>query len=355
MAEKIVADYGSKILGMQGMTIPAFTNSSGIGPLPSFLEAASDLHLVARVFQSEGLPLSIASSGMNWLPIRSLMGLYERAAAAVGDDFFGLHVGRAMRPEDFGLWARYATSASSLRDMISRTNRSLRFHQSGGELGLDVFDNVAIWRYRVADSTVSGRRHHAEHAIWPMLVALRRYTPSNWKPIRIECGYDRPRLWRKLEEEFGAPLIFDKPANAIVFERRLLDNTIAARKIAVADEITFGDLRRMATQRPPVTVLDAAREILRTRLTEQLADMDGTALLLGMSRRTLQRRLSDENFTFRELLEQLRMERALELLKESSASITEIAFALGYDDATSFSRAFRRHTGRPPSHVTRPR
>jgi AraC-like DNA-binding protein len=331
---------------------PAFTNSSGIGPLPSFLEEAGGLRMVARVFQSESLPITAASSDTNWIPLRNLLSLFERSAAAVGDDLFGLHVGQAMRPEDFGLWAQYAMSAPSLGCMISRVNKSLRFHQSGGKLELDIQGDLAVWYYIVTDPAVLGRRHHADHAVWPMLTALRRYMGDKWEPLRIECSYDRPKCWRRLEEEFNAPVIFGRSGNAIVFERRFLNNSIT-HKISPETQVTFGDLRRLAMRRPPTTVLDAARAIMRLRISEPLTDIEGTAHLLGVSTRSLQRHLSEENFTFRDLLEQVRIERGRELLSDSSASVTEIAFALGYNDATSFSRAFRRWTGHPPTHVRR--
>lgn len=332
------------------MTVTAFTNSTGLGPLPRLLEAAGGSRMLTRVFQSENLPLSLASGEANWIPLRSLLGLFERSAAMLGDDLIGLRVGQAMQPEDFGLWARYGMSGATLRDKILRSNRGLRFHQTGGELALDVRGEIAVWRYSMADPATYGRRHHAEHILWPMLTALRRHTSAKWDPIRIECSYERPPCWRKLEVAFGPPLFFGKAANAIVFKRHLLEDA-TTHVMPLEMQVTCGDILRMARRRPPTTILEATRAVVRTRIAEPLTDIEGTARLLGMSPRTLQRNLGEENFTFREVLEQVRMERALELLQDTTVSITEIAFSLGYDDATSFSRAFRRWAGYSPNHV----
>jgi AraC-like DNA-binding protein len=62
------------------------------------------------------------------------------------------------------------------------------------------------------------------------------------------------------------------------------------------------------------------------------------------------RQLAHENRTYRDLVEQTRMERALDLIRETSQSITSIAFSLGYGDIASFTRAFLRWTGFSPSH-----
>lgn len=336
------------------MTVMAFTKSSGLGPLPRLLETAGGPRMLTRVFQAEHLPISLASGEATWLPLRSLLGLFERSAAAAGDDLFGLRVGRSMQPEDFGLWVRYAMSAPTLGGMISRLRRALDYHQSGSEFGLHVAGPRATWSYRVTEPVASGLRQHADHALWPMLVAVRRYADAKWTPLRIEFSYERPPCWRRLEDAFGAPTSFGRPANAIVFERELLDRP--SRQAMSSDaHIIWSDIRRIVAERPPTTILDAVRAVVRARMTEPLTDMEGTALVLAMSPRTLQRHLSEENRTYRDVLDEVRMNRACELLQESSASITEIALSLGYDDPTSFSRAFRRWAGHPPNYVRQSR
>jgi AraC-like DNA-binding protein len=113
---------------------------------------------------------------------------------------------------------------------------------------------------------------------------------------------------------------------------------------------TLRDLRQVIKERPPQTIAEAARELIKLRLADSVVDIDGAAKLLGIGTRKLQRQLAHENFTYRELLEQTRMGRALDLICESSQPITSIALSLGYSDIASFTRAFQRWTGFPPSH-----
>lgn len=331
------------------MGVPAFTNSSGLGPLPRLLKEVGGERMMARVFQSEGLPVSAAFGPGFWMPLRVLLNIFEQSAIATGDPLLGLHVGQAMRPEDFGLFVKYATSAPELRTAIARVNENIVYHQTGTRFGLDANESIARWHYRVVDPGPSGQRHHAEHVLWPMMTLMRSYLGPRWVPIRIECSYDKPKCWRQVERAFGAAIAYGKSANAIIFEERLL-GTRSARSIPIEDQITRRDLKRMAAHRPPATIVDSVREIARVRLVEPLTDIEGTAHLLGMSTRNLQLLLGDENLTFREVLEQVRMTRALELLCETDIPIKTIAFALGYTDPTSFTRAFRRLTGRSPLH-----
>jgi AraC-like DNA-binding protein len=91
---------------------------------------------------------------------------------------------------------------------------------------------------------------------------------------------------------------------------------------------------------------------LRSWLADQLADgepaEEAAAQALGMSLRSLQRRLQEEGTTYREILNGTRQEMARAYLEERRTSVTEIAFRLGFSDSNSFSRAFRRWTGQSP-------
>ena len=70
---------------------------------------------------------------------------------------------------------------------------------------------------------------------------------------------------------------------------------------------------------------------------------------LGMGERTLQRRITDEGSTFRELLNETRQELVRQYLRDNSVEITEAAFLLGYEDPNSFYRAFRSWEGKTPA------
>jgi AraC-like DNA-binding protein len=93
-------------------------------------------------------------------------------------------------------------------------------------------------------------------------------------------------------------------------------------------------------------------EQVRAVLIEQLAGEVSPALVaaaLGMSGRSLQRRLKDFGTSYAELLEETRRELACAYLRSHTYSVTEIAFLLGFDDSSAFARAFRRWTGDTPS------
>ncbi|MGF9567845.1 helix-turn-helix transcriptional regulator [Neorhizobium sp. JUb45] len=89
------------------------------------------------------------------------------------------------------------------------------------------------------------------------------------------------------------------------------------------------------------SVTEHIKGILKRRLSSGCPDIADVAKELGLSERTLQRRISDEGTTFRALLDEARKELGRTLLLDVSISVEEVAFMLGFDDASSFYRSFK--------------
>jgi AraC-like DNA-binding protein len=79
--------------------------------------------------------------------------------------------------------------------------------------------------------------------------------------------------------------------------------------------------------------------------------VDEVARSLGMTKRTLARKLSDEGADFTEVLQQLRRELAVRYLDDPKLHISKIAWLLGFNDVSAFTHAFKRWTGKTPSQM----
>jgi AraC-like DNA-binding protein len=97
--------------------------------------------------------------------------------------------------------------------------------------------------------------------------------------------------------------------------------------------------------------VERVRRIVRIQLFGGRPTAERAAAVLGIHRRTMARRLSDEGLTFKDLVRDLRFEMACDMLATSNAPMAQIAEMLGYSDQTVFSRAFSRHFGHPPSQL----
>jgi AraC-like DNA-binding protein len=150
---------------------------------------------------------------------------------------------------------------------------------------------------------------------------------------------------REYERFFQAPLEFGALATAFA-----LDSADLNRPVALSDDALTGYLDQLASQvlkelETERTVADQVRRVLWRELSERVPEISRVARALALTPRTLQRRLREENTTFSGVLEQLRRDMAPELLRDGRMAVAEVAFLLGYEDASSFHRAFRRWFG----------
>lgn len=173
---------------------------------------------------------------------------------------------------------------------------------------------------------------------------LRATTATQLTPMRVTAAEDDPRVSAfvgcRIEpgpgmtlllsaEDAARPLVTRNAAMWQIFEPHL--------RVALADEL-----------------LDASIEVrVRNALLESLpaggANVATVAAEMGMSTRSLQRRLSEAGTSFSVLLDETRTRLAKRYLSATGVSLEEIPYLLGYEGPSSFFRAFRGSTGQTPS------
>jgi AraC-like DNA-binding protein len=181
----------------------------------------------------------------------------------------------------------------------------------------------------------------------------RRCTGKDLPIVRTWTRYPRPADERPYREAFGAPVEFEAPIDRLSFPAASLDwPQITAS--ASLDSVLEGYARRMVDALPRGSaLLGQVREAVRTSLGDGGATLPQLARGLGMSERTLQRRLDEEGLSVRQIVDEVRRELALAYLDEKTFSIAEIAFALAFSDQAAFHRAFVRWTSRTPGEYRR--
>jgi len=172
-------------------------------------------------------------------------------------------------------------------------------------------------------------------------------TDHRVRPLRLELrhGLACPMLPRHL----GLPVIAAQGQFALVFDESSLAVPIVhadARLLDLLQRYADGLLAERAHKDD--IVARARRWILQYLHTGEVA-VAQLASGLGMSNRTLGRRLAEEGFTPARLIAQLRQELARNYLADRAVPLGRITYLLGYSDLSAFTRAFRRWTGRTPS------
>jgi AraC-like DNA-binding protein len=185
----------------------------------------------------------------------------------------------------------------------------------------------------------------------------RKGSDSQVLPIRVELTR-APRHRELLETHYGCRVKFKATRNALVFRSADLDRPFVTHNTELL-ELTGAQLESDLRERnADMDVGAQVKNSLKHSLAGKRPTLEQIARELGMSARTLQRRLTDAGLSFQEIVEDTRRELARHYLKQSTVELNEAAYLLGYEDSNSFFRAFHAWEGTSPgewrtrNHVT---
>lgn len=152
-----------------------------------------------------------------------------------------------------------------------------------------------------------------------------------------------------LEAYFGCRIRIGANCNRLTLHRGDLDRPFVSYNAELLEILTPALDQSLDEQKHSLSITEMVKWIMKRSLTAGRPDIQTVASELGMSDRTLQRRLTDEGTSSKHLLTQVRHEQAREYLADPSLDIKEVAFLIGYEDQNSFYRAFRLWEGDTPS------
>ncbi|WP_028530699.1 helix-turn-helix domain-containing protein [Paenibacillus sp. HW567] len=152
-----------------------------------------------------------------------------------------------------------------------------------------------------------------------------------------------------LEAYFGCSIRTGAECNRLTLQRSDMDRLFISYNEELLEILTPALDRSLGEQQRSRSITEMIKWIMKRSLTGGRPEIQAVAKEMGMSDRTLQRRLTDENTSFQHLLTQARHEQALEYLADPSLDIKEVAFLIGYEDQSSFYRAFRLWEGNTPA------
>lgn len=166
---------------------------------------------------------------------------------------------------------------------------------------------------------------------------------------RVTLGHSVPQERRAaLRDYFDCALESDAACDSLEWTRELTDATPRFANAAMHAHFVAVAAPLVSAVAAPLSTADAVRMQLRRRLPRGESAMPEVARSLGVSTRTLRRRLAHERVAYHALVDEMRRELASDLLAVPDASITNVALDLGFSDGTAFARAYRRWYGKSP-------
>ncbi|KAB8140391.1 AraC family transcriptional regulator [Chloroflexia bacterium SDU3-3] len=165
-------------------------------------------------------------------------------------------------------------------------------------------------------------------------------------PLRVEL-VDLPSDMEAYRQYFGVP-VSRGAVNRLIFTATDAERPFLTENVAMWDFFEEGLYAKLADLDSDASMCERVRSTLREMLPAGQSSIDEVARRLAMSKRSIQRKLSDEASSYQDMLNAVRQEMACAYLSRSSASLVEIAYLLGFQDGNSFIRAFRSWTGQTP-------
>jgi AraC-like DNA-binding protein len=303
--------------------------------------APSSVLPASQVAEIEAKDSHALTSRANWL------GMLGRITGHTDDPDLALKVGEAFRIRHMGVAGYVLVNCATLGEAGQQFGR---YHRLMGDVGRSRVHRLGDRAEDIFEWTGEEAPPPAMDQLW----AAATVNLGSWLTGRDDLAWEahfrfpRPARIAEYERIFRSTPLFDQPATKLTFPAWVLDLPIAMGN---------PDLRRMAELQAEGALMALEGEpglLRRTRLViaENLglgrASLDQVAPALGLSPRTLHRRLADHGCSFRDLTDAVRRSRAESYLRNPDISLVEIAFMLGYTEQSTFQHAFKRWTGQTP-------
>jgi AraC-like DNA-binding protein len=282
----------------------------------------------------------------------AVLAFWDQAVRVTGDELLGLHLGAEVRPAAFDALGYVFRTSATLGDGLRRLAQYHRFIDDALTLAVEP-------QGRWARVVVSGPRSTlvsrpvAEFQLAALLQAARAETGApDLDPVEVQFAFPASAPALEYQRFFRSPVRFSRAHNALVLARGDLDRRMQGAE-AELREVLERRVRDVIARLPAVASLSGrARSVVVEQLARQRPTASELGRRLGLSERSLHRRLRAEGTSFREVLERVRREHSERYIRDG-VPLIETAFLLGYSDASAFHRSFKQWTGRTPDQYRR--
>ena len=302
-----------------------------------------------EIFNQAGLdPGHMYQPGARY-PLDRVSLLWEEMSNCIKDPCFGLLAGSSWHPSNFGALGYALLMSKSLRGTLERL---IRFHRiiSDDRFGEIIEDNETkslkfVLKSRDEKEYLPAR----EDAALAWLVSVLRVNfQRSLDLVSIKIIHDRPSCAAKYFEHFKCPVYFNAKTSGVEIKLEDADRVLPSFNEEML-ELEEKAMTKYLIARENEPLLVRVTKKIVEHLPSGTATLENTAKELHLSTRKLQRLLQEQGITFIELIKTTRKSIALEYIKDKNMDLTEIAFLLGYSEQSTFSRSFKKWTGKSPS------
>jgi AraC-like DNA-binding protein len=301
----------------------------------------------ASVFRAAGVEPDLLERPDARMAVEAYMALEEEAARASGDPCFGLHMGGF---HDAGHWSALGYMMMNCRTLGEAFEKGRRYSAIIGNL-ISGTAHIGLRKVRLIfhahPQAPAPSRHCVECVISSSVSLARRLAGRRLSPLAVGLAYPPPVSPDEYRRMLGCLVLFDQKHTHVDWDLRLADLPVVAPNPALLERFEAYAKECLADLEVNETTRAVTKHVL-AGLDSRRLSIRSVARDLHVSVRTLQGRLEAEGITFSELLEHLRERMAKRELR-ANTTVEDIAYMLGYAEASAFRKAFKRWTDLTPA------
>lgn len=307
------------------------------------------MRALADVLQRRGVSVGdLLPEGDAWLALDEYASLFSRAVERASEPALGLLCGAAAIEPSFDVLGALVAHTRTLRQGIEAAQQFHPLVIEGAALQLHVHNGYVQLRCefpRVDPILDRGLAELGAAGLWRM---LRAFAVPETAIRSVAFEHSPPSYHAAYTQTFAGRERFDQGYTGVELVAAALDRPNPHYQPELLQVLQGQAERHLARLSRPLTFVERVEAALRRQPTGSMPDMRPVARELGMSARSLRRRLDEEGTSFRNIAHVVMETSARSLLQHPAATVQEVSHALGFGHVTTFHRAFKRWTGLTP-------
>jgi AraC-like DNA-binding protein len=285
------------------------------------------------------------------ITVQSQIKFLDMAANSLGDEFLGFHLAQGFELREMGLLFYVMASSERLGDALHRGAHYSMIQNQGVRLVYRAKEDIAIM-FEYVGVARHIDRHQIEFFMTTLVRMCRHLTGQMLQPRSVTLTHQRNAVSSEFSNFFGGKLEFGGVADEVVFSKSVENIPLtSADHFLNALLLKYCDEARSNRSTKPNTLRTSIENAIVPLLPHEKLRVSDISRELGLSKRTLARRMTAEGLSFSGILRDLRYDLAKQYLNEANLSISTIAWLLGYQQVSSFTHAFKRWMGKTPKQV----
>lgn len=296
----------------------------------------------------ENLPTPFSKiDSLQAVPADHFFELHEIVDRQLGPGF-SVRVGQQMKIEDYGVLGLSWRTCSWAGEIFDRSERYFKLLSNTYVFKVEKEEEVSTI-FLMREANRRGLELSNEATISATVVVLQAMTDTDIYPVKVSFKHSAPDDLTSYKEAFKCELLFDQPNNFIAYKTTDLETRTAKADASINQFL----VQRVEEETNGIEVsvnqlVSDVEQLIQDSLPSGIPSIGQVGEHIGMSNRTLTRRLSENGVSFRDLIQRTQERLSKELLKNTQRSIAEIAFETGFSEQSAFNRAFKRWTGLSP-------